>query len=165
MTVTCDMWHVTSTLKRTIPKSTLIWVAVLCTLCQWFTPGACVTSTGQCHQDMTMMATHPHQHHKDNNNVMHLANASATQQQWWHGHWERCQRYGSMRMVPMTSDAQHEADKGCQWQWWQCMTWQQQPSHNLFISNIINYKATCEYTHIPINDTQGDIHLYTWGYG
>jgi len=32
VTVTCDMWHVTSTLKRTITKSTLIWVAVLCAL-------------------------------------------------------------------------------------------------------------------------------------
>jgi len=31
------MWHVTSTLKRTITKSTLIWVIVLCTFCWWFT--------------------------------------------------------------------------------------------------------------------------------
>jgi len=39
------MWHVTSTLKRTITKSTLTWVTVLCTLRQWFMPGVCATST------------------------------------------------------------------------------------------------------------------------
>jgi len=43
--VTCDLWHVTSTLKRTITKSTLIWVAVLCALRWRFMLGACVTST------------------------------------------------------------------------------------------------------------------------
>ena len=41
----CDTWHVTSTLKRTITKSTLIWVAVLCALRRRFTPGARATST------------------------------------------------------------------------------------------------------------------------
>ena len=35
----------TSTLKRTITKSTLKWVAVLCALRRWFTPGAHATST------------------------------------------------------------------------------------------------------------------------
>jgi len=45
VTVMHDMWHVTSTLKRTITKSTLIWVAVLCALRRRFTPGACATST------------------------------------------------------------------------------------------------------------------------
>jgi len=43
--VTRDVSHVTSTLKRTITKSTLIWVAVLCTLCRRFTLGARATST------------------------------------------------------------------------------------------------------------------------
>jgi len=38
--VMCDVWHVTSTLKRTITKSTLTWVAVLCALHRWFMPGA-----------------------------------------------------------------------------------------------------------------------------
>ena len=46
MTVMHDVWHVTSTLKRTITKSTLIWVAVLCALRRRFTPGARATSTG-----------------------------------------------------------------------------------------------------------------------
>jgi len=45
VTVMCDVWHVTSTLKRTITKSILIWVAVFCALHQWFTPGARATST------------------------------------------------------------------------------------------------------------------------
>jgi len=45
VTVTRDVSHVTSTLKRTITKSTLIWVAVLCALCRRFTPGARATST------------------------------------------------------------------------------------------------------------------------
>ena len=45
VTVMCDVWHVTSTLKRTITKSTLIWVAVLCALRRRFTPGARATST------------------------------------------------------------------------------------------------------------------------
>ena len=45
-TVTRDVWHVTSTLKRTITKSTLIWVTVLCALHRRFTPGAHATSIG-----------------------------------------------------------------------------------------------------------------------
>jgi len=45
VTVMRVVWHVTSTLKRTITKSTLIWVAVLCALRRRFTPGARATST------------------------------------------------------------------------------------------------------------------------
>ena len=45
MTVTRDVWYVTSTLKGTITKSTLIWLAVLCALHRRFMLGAHVTST------------------------------------------------------------------------------------------------------------------------
>ena len=77
----CDLWHVLSTLKRTITKSTLNTVegtTYLCALCQHIVPGARATST------TTMQPPHNCRQHDQH------PTTTVIRWQWWQWHPQRC---------------------------------------------------------------------------